>query len=131
MARLISSILVSACLIAAWGSLAAEQPAQDKLDELVRDLEARDATIEHIEVTDDGSLIVHRRYTATGSRIRRQHVQKLDPDDLKAMDYAIEHVVLSLPYPVRAHTRDQLLRHGDTDLARALSRQDPSIWVDR
>ncbi|MFU8833397.1 MAG: hypothetical protein ACNA7J_14760 [Wenzhouxiangella sp.] len=125
--RIISSTILAMFLVAGWGGVAADQVEPDKLEELVAELEALDRSIERIETTEDGTLIVERRYEVTGSRIKRTHVQELDSQDLKALDYALEDVLLSLPFQVRSYTRAELERHGHNDLARALADRDPRI----
>jgi hypothetical protein len=130
--RFISSAILAVLLIGGWGvGVAADEAEPNKLDELVAELKAIDSSIEQIETTEDGTLIVHRRYEVTGSRIKRTHVQELDPDNLKALDYALENVLLSLPFDVRSYTREELERHGHTDLARALADRDPRIQRNR
>lgn len=126
--RSIFSTILASFLVAGWGGYAAADQAEpDRLEELVAELEAIDRSIERIETTEDGKLIVHRRYEVTGSRIKREHVQELDPEKLKDVDYALEDVLLSLPFQVRQYTRAELERHGHTDLARALADRDPRI----
>ncbi len=128
--RIICSTFLAIFLVAGWGGgMAGAAVEPDKLEELVAELKAFDKSIERIETTAEGTLIVERRYEVTGSRIKRTHIQELDSQDLKALDYALEDVLLSLPFQVRSYTREELERHGHTDLARALADRDPRIQI--